>query len=452
MISRASVRVRFTLLYGAALVVTVLMVSCGIYFFVQRALEGQIENHLRKDLGSITEFLETDLSGLQKIAEHGPIDLFTVQQSGATIVASDGWKELRLDSLSALISSAIPLSRIAPNGRSYLFQSSSILVQGKPYQITVAHHEDTLQQTLRTLAQIILLILPVAVVLSLSIGYFIAGRVLAPISAITRKAEEIGAENLSERLPVGEDQDEFNRLAVVFNQTFGRIEESFIRLKRFTADASHELRTPLAAIRSIGETALHTPEDTPGCREAVGSILEEADRLRQMVNSLLLLSRGDAGEVKLHRETSDLAVITGEVIELLKVLAEEKQQIMEFVSSGNVVATIDQTSVRQAITNLLDNAIKFSPAGSRIQIAVTDNQKGGVCISIQDSGEGIPEEHLPLVFDRFYRVDKGRSREHGGAGLGLAIAQWAVAINRGRIDVISQRGKGSCFKITLPTE
>lgn len=445
------IKARFTLLYGAALILTVVMVSCGIYFFVQRALVGQIENHLRKDLSSITEFLKNDLSDLEKVAEHGPIDLFAVQQGNTTVIRSDDWKEIGLDSTPKEGADFTPPQPVdAPDGKSYLLQSSKVNVAGITYLITVAHHQGGVRQTLRTLGQIILLILPVAVAISLAIGYAIAGRVLAPIAVITRKAEDIGAENLSERLPVGDSNDEFSRLAIVFNQTFGRIEDSFARLRRFTADASHELRTPLAAIRSIGETALHTQDDRCDCREAIGSILEESDRLGQLVDALLQLSRADAGEIRLQRELTDLAALTRETIEFLNVLAEEKQQTITLKVIDKAVALIDRSTVRQALTNLLDNAIKFSPASGEINITVALTPDRKAIVEINDNGPGIPEEHLQHVFDRFYRVDKGRSREMGGAGLGLSIAKWAVEINGGRIEVESTIHQGSIFRMIFP--
>jgi len=447
------VRARFTLLYGTALILTVVMVSCGIYFFVQRALEGQIENHLRKDLASITEFIQNDISDLQKVAAHGPIDLFAVQLKGKLVVMSDDWKEIGFDSLLKDGEAfSTPRSVAAPNGKSYLLQSSRVDGTGKTYLVTVAHNVGGIRQTLRTLGQIILLILPFAVALSLAIGYAIAGRVLAPIAVITRKAEEIGAENLSERLPVGDGDDEFSRLALVFNQTFGRIEDSFARLRSFTADASHELRTPLAAIRSIGETALHTPADRCDCREAIGSILEESDRLRQLVDALLLLSRADAGEIALQREATDLAALTRETIEFLNVLAEEKQQTITLNVIDKPVALIDRASVRQALTNLLDNAIKYSSSETCISITVGITSRNEAFIEISDCGIGIPEQDLTRIFDRFYRVDKGRSREMGGAGLGLSISRWAVEINGGRIEVESAAAQGSIFRVVLPQQ
>ena len=451
MTSRLGVRARFTLLYGAALIATVLLVSGGIYFFVQRALMGQVENHLSKDFLIIQEYLKHDPTSLLKIADHGPILLFSVRDNGQPSIASDDWNSANMDQLVVGQRAENTLFSIQlHNGVSYRLIIGTVTIHGHTYRISVAHDEKLVRQTMKTLAFIILLILPLSVILSLAIGYVIAGRVLAPISTITRKAEEISAENLSDRLPVGKCEDEFSRLATVFNQTFARIEESFTRLKRFTADASHELRTPLAAIRSIGETALHQPAGQGDCREAIGSILEETDRLRQMIDSLLLLSRADSGQVELQRVSVDLADLARETVEFLNILAEEKHQTIQVSADESAIVTIDRATIRQALINLLDNAIKYSPDDSIITIMVGHSAAMEPYISITDCGVGIPQQDISRVFDRFYRIDKGRSRDAGGSGLGLSIARWAVEANNGRIEIKSEAGRGSDFRIVLP--
>jgi heavy metal sensor kinase len=449
--SRHGVRMRFTLLYGAALIVTVLLFSFGIYFFVQRALMAQIGDHLSKDMATATEFLKRDPNSLRMVAEHGPIRLFSVTDQGRSFIASHDWLTDGLDKAVAESGfSRLPRSVKSGNGKLYLVQSTKVYSGGRVFEVAVGHQESSVRRTLSTLALIILLILPISIAISLTAGYLIAGRVLAPVTAITRKAEEIGAENLSERLPVANADDEFGRLATVFNQTFGRIEDSFERLRRFTADASHELRTPLTAIRSIGETALHDTNGSCACQETIGSILEETDRLVQLVDALLQLSRADAGAIKLQREPLDLASLAAETVEMLSVLAEEKEQRLTLELNEHPVVTVDRTSVRQALVNLLDNAIKYTPPGSEIRITVGLLPDAAAMVEIKDSGPGIPKEDLDRIFDRFYRVDTGRARENGGAGLGLSIVKWAVEINGGSISVESELGRGSLFRLVFP--
>ncbi len=206
----------------------------------------------------------------------------------------------------------------------------------------------------------------------------------------------------------------------------------------------------LAAIRSIGETALHAPEDQVNSREVIGSILEESDRLRHLVDALLMLSRADSADIRLQLETVDLSDITLETVDLLNVLDEEKRQTIMVTSCGKAMVQIDPTTVRQALTNILDNAIKYAPAESTIYVTVGTRSAREVFVEIKDCGCGIPDGEIELIFDRFYRVDKGRSREYGGAGLGLSISKWAVENNRGWIEVESTINQGSLFRVVFP--
>ena len=201
---------------------------------------------------------------------------------------------------------------------------------------------------------------------------------------------------------------------MVFNETFLRLEDSFARLRRFTADASHELRTPLTAIRSVGEVGMHEGMDAASCREVIGSMLEETDRLTKLVDSLLTLSRADAGTVPFSKEVIDLAALAVEVGECLQVLAEEKEQNLAVAAPAPVFAEVDRSTLRQALINLLDNAIKYTPVRGEVQVTVGTTPGGEAALAVIDNGPGIAAEHREKIFERFYRVDEGRSREVGG--------------------------------------
>jgi signal transduction histidine kinase len=237
--------------------------------------------------------------------------------------------------------------------------------------------------------------------------------------------------------------DELDHLADVFNRTMGRLERSFQQLRQFTADASHELRTPLAAIRSVGEVGLERNGSREDYRELVGSMLEEVNRLTRLVDDLLMIARTDSGAIQLNYSTVDLSLLTRDTVTLLDPLADEKEQKLAFASPGDVPIRGDPAILRQAIINILHNAIKYSPRGSAISVGVGQD----ATVTIEDAGPGIPAEHARRIFDRFYRIDRGRSRQEGGFGLGLSIAKWAVEANGGTIDV-----SGSTFKITLPRD
>ena len=308
--------------------------------------------------------------------------------------------------------------------------------------------EDRFQQQLREILVVLVLGLPLIVVLAGLGGYVLARRALSPIDHLAGEARRITAERLHQRLSVPNEHDEIGRLAAVINDTFARLESSFDQLRRFTADASHELRTPLSVIRGIGEHALRETRTPLEYKDAMGSMLEEVDRLTRLVDTLLKLSRGDAGTIRLARDVLDLGDLTREVVSSLGILAEERQQRLQVVAAEDVRVSADRLVLRDAITNVVDNAIKYGPARSTIDVRV-DADAEQATVTVRDAGPGIPAEHRERIFDRFYRVDEGRSREMGGTGLGLAIAKWAVEANGGQIS-LDTATTGSVFRITLP--
>jgi signal transduction histidine kinase len=219
-------------------------------------------------------------------------------------------------------------------------------------------------------------------------------------------------------------------------------------MRRFTADVSHEIRTPLTAIRTVGEVGLREPRGEASYRGIIGSMLEEADRLTSLVDRLLTLSRAEAGLAKLSMESVDLRVLAEDVVSQLSVLAEEKQQRLTIDIDGRPVCLADRVVLRQSVINLVDNAIKHSPLGGGICVRVAETP-GAALIDVSDSGPGIPTELQARIFDRFYRAASSR-RDTRGAGLGLAIAKWAVEANGGRLGLVKAGEGGSTFRITLP--
>jgi heavy metal sensor kinase len=321
--------------------------------------------------------------------------------------------------------------------------------RGQPVILRVGRSEHRVRIELREFATAFLVSLPLAFVVAAAAGYWLARRALSPVAEMTARARHITADHLAERLPVDNPDTEFGQLATVINGALARLEQSFDTLRRFTADASHELRTPLTAIRSVGEVGLRDRRTEAEYREIVGSVLEEADRLTTLIDSLLLLSRADAGKVLLDRSPIGLCALAVEVVSDLEVLAEEKRQRLFAGGERAVTVMGDRTTLRQAVINLVDNAIKYAPEGSIVELCA-GRVDGDAVLEVLDAGPGIAAEHLPHLFERFYRVDEARSRTEGGAGLGLAIARWAVEANGGRIEVQSIPGRGSLFSVVLP--
>jgi len=281
-------------------------------------------------------------------------------------------------------------------------------------------------------------------------GYALARRALAPLEEMAYRAEQITSERLHERLPTGEVSDELGRLATVFNKLLARLEQSFEQLRRFTSDASHEMRTPLTSIRSVGEVALQKDGSRKEYRDTIGSMLEEVNRLSALVDSLLTISRADAGRIPLHPTVFSAMDLAREAAGLFDVLIEEKGQRITVEGDEGVSVKGDRVFLRQALVNIIHNAVKYSPVGGAISVEVHSEPSGDIRLEVVDSGLGIAPEHAEKVFDRFYRVDESRSREAGGAGLGLSIAQWAVRVHGGDIQLLATPGAGCTFQIHLP--
>jgi heavy metal sensor kinase len=269
------------------------------------------------------------------------------------------------------------------------------------------------------------------------------------MSQIAARARQITAESLEGRLPVHNPYDELGQLAAVFNATLARLENSFAELRRFTADASHELRTPLTALRAVGEAALRPDAGDPkSLRDALSSMLEETRRLSDLVDALLLLAQADTGVIIASLEQVDLAELLSEVRDALLVLAEEKSQQLEIVA-GQLTVRADRELLRLALLNLVHNAIRYSAEGLVISLRIQRRDANAV-VEVVDQGPGIAPEHQKKIFDRFYRIDQARSRASGGAGLGLAIARWAIERQGGQVELESELGRGSLFRILMP--
>jgi heavy metal sensor kinase len=311
----------------------------------------------------------------------------------------------------------------------------------------------SLAETDRTMAQlrtVLVTTVPVVLLAAAGVAYLLATRALAPVSALVREARSITAQSLDRRLPVANPHDELGRLAATVNDMVGRLERSFAEMRRFTADASHELRTPLAVIRAEAESALGRSGDDE-VQQMLGSALEECDRLARLTDQLLTLARQDAGLLEQRSDPVNLAELTAGVVETLRPLADAKGVTLAVEAGAPAAETLtsgDPDRLRQVLLNVLDNALKHTAAGS-----VTARVKAAgptVAVEVRDTGEGIPPEHLPHVFERFYRVDRARTREDGSTGLGLSIARSIVEAHGGRIELTSTRGEGTTCVISLP--
>jgi heavy metal sensor kinase len=308
------------------------------------------------------------------------------------------------------------------------------------------------QRTDQTLRQVLLLLvcgLPIAVCVAVGGGFILVRRALTPVDSMAKKAEEITQVNLSERLPVSRTGDELERLSLALNHMISRLEDAVLISKRFVADASHELRTPLTVLRGELESLAQDSQLKPHTRETLGSMLEEVDRLSEIVESLLALSKLDAGEASAERVRFDLAELVTTTADQMSLLAEDKSIKVECDAAADVIVEGDRSRMKQVVVNLLDNAIKYTPNGGRVLLKISRSDDKAV-LEVADNGVGIPSEALPHMFKRFFRVDDSRSREQGGAGLGLSIVKSICAAHGAEVDVRSTPGQGSSFRVTQP--
>jgi len=282
-------------------------------------------------------------------------------------------------------------------------------------------------------------------------GWVLSRRTLRPIKEITATTKRITATSLSERLSLHGTDDELDHLAGTINKMLARLEQSFQRLSQFTADAAHELRTPVAALKGETEVLLSQRRSPEEYREALSNNLERLDFLTKLVNDLLLLSQADEGKQTLQVETILLHDLLRELWDAFSIVAAQKRIEFTFACSEELKIKGDSLKLKQLFSNLIDNCIKYTPEGGEILFS-SKREYDGVEITLKDSGIGIPEDELPRIFDRFYRVDKSRSRLSGGTGLGLSMCQWIVKAHQGTIHVDSQPHQGTTFTVTLPTK
>jgi heavy metal sensor kinase len=335
-----------------------------------------------------------------------------------------------------------------PDGRALLI--AAVRAGEDPaYIVEVGVSTAAIAALLRQILWLTAMGLPIMVVLAVSGGYLLVKRALAPVESMAGKAELITHHNLAQRLPVVRTGDELERLAISLNHMISRLDDAFQQSKRFAADASHELRTPLTVLRTELENLARNPQPGPDPYERLGSLLQPVERLSKTVERLFALSRLDAGEAQTEWIAIDLGELVATTVDQMLLLAADKGIKVSCDAQQRVVVTGDRSRLKQIVVNLLDNAIKYTPAGGAVHLRVTVSD-GQAVLSVEDSGIGIPAEALPHVFERFYRVDTTRSAETGGAGLGLAIVKTICDAHGAVVRVASALGRGSSFQVTFP--
>jgi heavy metal sensor kinase len=336
------------------------------------------------------------------------------------------------------------------DGRSLLVAAfRAATAGGAPYLVEVGTSAEPVDRFTRHLLTLLALGIPLVLGVAAAGGYIVARKALSPVDKLAKKAEIITQHNLSERLPVTSTGDELERLSVSLNHMITRLDDAFSNSKRFVADASHELRTPLTVIQGELENLVAEGQLAAEMKDRIGGILEDVERLGRIVQKLLALSRLDAGEAQEEWIRLDLAALAAATSDQMLLLAEDRNIKVTRDTDNPVFVMGDRARLKQVVVNLLDNAIKYTDPGGSVRLRVHESSGRGM-LEIADTGVGIPPDAVPLVFERFYRVDRDRSHEENGAGLGLAIVKSISVAHGGRVDVESAVGSGSRFIVSLP--
>lgn len=450
------IRIRLALWYSLVLAAGLIFFGVGIWLIVSHSFRDSLDKNLTEDAKGVTTVLQSE-SGFgrprhlrEELTEYASAapdgNLMEVRDSqGGQILAS---KTVSLGAEDASHPAGFGV-QTAASGRYRTFTSTTS-VNGITYRFLVAVPLDPTEATLRRVRLVLLWSIPAVLLMASLGGYWISRRALAPVDQMTQAARSIGIQNLSQRLTVPATGDELERLSTTWNDMLARLETAVKRLSQFTADASHELRTPIALIRTTAELTLRRERSVETYREALRQIVVETERTARLVEDLLLLARADAGRPTLALERMELTPLVRDVCQQGQVLAHARQlEISTELPDEPVYVEANDPALRRMLLLLLDNAMKYTPAGGRITLSV-DRGSGAATVAVRDTGVGIPEAALPHVFERFYRVDESRSRDAGGTGLGLSIAKWIAERHHASLDAESVVGQGSVFRVRFP--
>ncbi len=462
-----SIRSRLTAWHVAVLGFFLILFSILLYVFLSKRLHESIDNSLKVSANviqkaALLEYSRTPLPGLDLFFDqflgYSNINKFYRIYDGSGHVDSrskgiDASKfPLTQDAYSRATQGQMTYEtfKLVPWHRVRVITMPVIRNDNLVNLIQVGTSLKGVEDTLKNLRIFLFTAIPCALILSTLGGRFMATRALKPVAEITGTAQDIAhGANLSRRIPIPEVQDEIGNLAHTFNEMMNRLEKSFAQVRQFSGDASHELRTPLTVLKGQSELVLSKPRSKAEYQEVLSSNLEEINYMSRILEDLLILSKGDEGEVALEKEPVELGGIVEEVSRQGEIFADEKDVKIILAYLEHVTILGDAHRLKQMVWILLHNAVKFTPSGGEIKITLQDLDDT-VYFTIRDTGIGIPEQDLPKIFDRFYRVDKARSRMEGGSGLGLSICKYIVDRHHGTIDVESKLGEGTKFKIRFP--
>ena len=458
---------RLTLWYGVILTLILSIFSTGVYIYFRNSLQKSIDAKIK----SIGEILSSSMTGSHNTSVLGNFERYLENVLGRKpkgkfiqIMDTSGKIGAKMNDVEAEIlpSNFKTLEKVLNGEVVYetiervhprLRMVTIPIIENKENRkvtsiVQVGTSLEDFDETMNKLLIIMVIGIPTSIGISIVGGYFLAKKAFRPVDQIRRAAVKITLNNLGEKIDIGSRRDELGRLARTFNEMISRLRDSFLRINQFSIDVSHELKTPLTILKGQTEVALRKDRENEDYKNILKSNLEEINRMSEIIDDLLLLSKADTKEVKLSLEDVSLRDLIADVCMNVKIFADNKGIELKIKELEDIKVKGDELKLRRMFLNIVENGIKYTPNGGNVEISSSVNN-GYVKIDISDNGVGIAEDDIKFIFDRFYRGDKSRKRE-SGSGLGLSISKWIAELHKGTIEVKSRLAEGSLFTIKLP--
>jgi heavy metal sensor kinase len=461
---RISRSLRFRLALSYLIFITLALAVIGGFFRVtlEAILLNGVDDALEEEWGAVKGYLTLERNGPQFF--YDPFDTeesFIVSRlqrvflltdpSGKPLITSDIYESMGLDSpreIREILKNGKPVWRIRyDHGERFRIRSGSWIEKRQVFYLSIGKSFAENDRVLAKFTRYYLIISPVVILAGALLGWFMAGRALNPLNWLSRTAQRTTTSNLTTRIPTRGSGDELDHLIETYNAMMGRLNQSFEQIRQFSTDVSHELRTPLTVIRGQLEVALFTASTKEQYREAIEDALIDVERLSSIVRALLLLSQSETGQLVLHKTDVDLAEMVRDVADQFQIPAEAQGVRLSADAPEHCIIHADRIQIERLLSNLLSNAVKYTPAGGDVHVLVEGGSQQ-TCLVVEDTGAGIAAEHLPHIYDRFYRVPSADPEK--GLGLGLSFVAWIVKAHEGTIEVNSRLGAGTRFEVNLP--
>jgi heavy metal sensor kinase len=447
------IRVRLTLWYSGVLAISLALLGAAAWFAIQASLYRAIDADLLDRVAGVRQVLVHELAGRpdeevrDDFTEHGSGDVLQIRDDrGIWLYRARRAIDAGTPLEPLAIGAAPRLTHITIAGLPFRSATATVTADQRAYTFQIVEPLHDIEAALSQFQRSIIIALPLVLVIASAGGYAISRRALAPVDALTSSARAISAFNLSQRVPTPNTGDELERLSKTLNEMLQRLETAFQRTRQFTADASHELRTPIAFMRTVAEVLLRQPRTEQEWRVGVEDIQGELIRTTALIEALMTLARADAGHEPRAFSRLDLRGPIAAAVHRARALGTERAVVVDSAEAPPLIVDGDANLLERLFAILLDNAVKYTPAGGRVTISLIRADGSGT-VEVHDTGAGIASEDLSHLFERFYRSDKARARETGGSGLGLAIARWIADVHGATIAVESQVNRGSVFRV-----